>query len=122
MKIWLDDEFAPFTKRFLFDPGIPRELHKLEEGWTWVKNPLELYRMLAEGEPVDIFCVDNDLGAGWEEGVQILRDIRVAVQDEPATRRQFAHTTFYIITNNSAIAREMRQIAEEITLICNRKE
>jgi hypothetical protein len=108
MKIWLDDEFAPFKKRFLFSPGLPQPT----DDWMWAKTTQEAFTLISTAVEITDFAVDNDLGPLSDQGIELLRMIREMVMN--GTAPQFVNTEFYPITNNIAVAQEMRNIIEDI--------
>lgn len=108
MKIWLDDEFAPFKKYFLFPPRV---MPDPSGDWVWAKSAHESLE-LSQNQDVTDFAVDNDLGLRSAEGKHLLMEILEMVRKKEAP--QFANTVFYPITNNSAVQAEMLKLVADI--------
>jgi len=111
MKIWLDDEFPPFKKHFLFPP---RDMPEPELDWVWAKSAHDAMELISLGEPIEAFAVDNDLGLRSAEGIELLRELLKQSMEDSTVKVRFAQTKFYPITNNSARAEEMRRLIAEL--------
>lgn len=69
MKIFLDDERK-----------LPNWMEQ-EGGWVIARTPFEFMKLIADGlKEVQAISFDNDLGAGWKEGWELLNEIEKMVR------------------------------------------